>query len=110
MTFSMQCLNKDCRKFTTPLLDEETDQVVCGDCFKEIPNITIHVKNQLRGSRQIKKKTKAAKAFAIQCKWCQSNDVPEAKNNKLYCTNCQKDMECPQAFVNLFNMKKAKAL
>ena len=105
MTFQMQCHNKECRKFTEPLLDESNDTIVCGDCFVEIKNVTVFVKNQLRSSRQIKKKTAHAKAFAVKCKWCSSSDAPILKGDKLFCTTCDKDMECTIHFVNMFKLK-----
>jgi len=118
--FSMTCPHKDCHKFTDPVVDTTTDQIVCGDCFQPLPGLTNIVKTQLISMKRIKKGRQSGQAFSTKCPSCESNMVPELKNlpappktpptKALFCTNCNKDIKAPASLISLFSMRQTKQL
>ena len=87
----MTCPNKGCGEIQPPYLDKDTDKVYCSKCNKEIENITIFAKNQLKMLKQFKKKEK--KSFAVKCNQCNAEERPKLVNNEVICGACNKKLD-----------------
>jgi hypothetical protein len=103
--FALRCVAKDCHKLTDPLLDVDTNEVICGDCGSIIPNVTSFYKKQLADFKRIKKPTKNGKAFTVFCKACKSQDVPTLKESKGFCSKCDEELPITPHFINLLKLK-----
>lgn len=110
MSFTLQCLNKECRKLTEPLLDLETNDVVCSDCGAVIPNITDFVKRQLKFEKKIKSASKKGASFGLKCGSCDNNDTPVFKKNALWCSKCDSKLNATPQFIQIFKMKVNQAI
>jgi len=86
MAFSITCTNKGCCKIQEPYIDPLTNKIYCSLCDKEIENITIFVKNQMKLSKQFKQKVKVS--FCIKCEKCKKESRPKIVNDDIVCPNC----------------------
>lgn len=86
--FMTNCNNKGCGKFQEPYLDPKSNQVFCSLCNKEIQNISNFTKNQMKASKQFKKKQSTS--FALTCKFCNLEARPILQKDDLICSNCKK--------------------
>ena len=91
MAFSINCTNKGCGKLQEAYMDPDTNQVMCSECNREISNISIFVKNQMKQSKNFRKKTK--KPFAVKCESCKAEDKPKIINDKVLCSSCSKEIK-----------------
>lgn len=90
MAFTMTCTNKGCGNTQTPYLDRDTDQVFCSMCNKEILNVTVFAKNQMKMSKQYKQKEK--KSFSIKCNACKAESRPKIVKDDVVCGSCNKNL------------------
>lgn len=88
MGFYTYCNNKGCGKNNEPLLDLDTNEVICSECNKNISSITSFTKTQMKSLGQIKKKAKANQAFSVECKQCKKHSPPKFIDNKPACIHC----------------------
>jgi len=111
MGFLLQCDNKGCFEQMEPMLDVESDEVFCSKCGKEIKNVTVFAKRQMKSLGQTMKNQKSSRAFAVQCKYCKKTEAPTVdKNNDINCGGCGKLMDYLTApFANTIRLNiKAK--
>ncbi len=101
----MNCTNKGCFKLQEPLLDLSDDKVYCGDCDKELTNISPFLKQQLKSSRQIRVGGSTSKAYTLACGLCKKECRPFIKNKSIYCSACQKEMPLSPSFKHMLLMK-----
>jgi uncharacterized Zn finger protein (UPF0148 family) len=88
MAFLTTCNNRGCNHSVAAELELETGKVFCPDCGKEISNLTIFTKNQIKNAKQIKKPKK--EAFSTICPACKHDALPALnKTNQLVCVKCQ---------------------
>lgn len=87
----MTCTNKGCGETQTPYLDKDSDKVYCSKCNKEIPNVTIFAKNQMRMSKQYRQKEK--KSFSVKCDKCNAEGRPKLLNEEVVCGSCGKKLD-----------------
>jgi ribosomal protein L34E len=71
-----------------PYLDIATDKVYCSECNKEIIGLTYFAKQQMRASKQIKKRE--PKSFAVKCPHCKITDRPTVVSKNIICSSCGK--------------------
>lgn len=89
MPFNIHCTNKGCGHQTEALLNENTDQVECRDCGKEIANITSFAKVQLKSLGQVSRRFKTQEAFSVKCTTCQKEVPPKlSKSQEIVCGAC----------------------
>lgn len=109
MGFLLQCDNKGCFEQMEPNLDVETDEVFCSKCGKEIKNVTVFAKRQMKTLGQTMKNQKSSRAFAVQCKYCKKTDQPKVDAaSKINCGSCGKHLDylpAPFAYTILQNIK-----
>lgn len=91
MAFTIQCNAKNCGNLQQPYLDKETDKVHCSLCDKEIVNVSIFVKNQMKQSKQFRQKKKVP--FATKCKHCPAEERPKLVGDDIVCAACNKKMD-----------------
>ncbi len=91
------CNNRGCLKSSDALLDVKTDKVICGECKREITNVSVMMKKTLKSFGQIIRETK--KAFMLACKSCNANReiVLDQKGNTL-CKTCHSPIKIHPAF------------
>lgn len=106
MGFLLFCNNKGCFKQQEPKLDVSTNEVHCAECNGIITNITDFTKKQMKALGQIAKAVKTQEAFSIKCNSCNFAGVPTIKQNKAFCSNCNKEMKVSPVFMNLIKQKK----
>ena|ERR1700744_2778098 len=102
MAYSLTCTNKGCGQLMSPYLDPKTNKVFCSSCHKEIENVNVIIKNQMKMSKQFRKKEK--KSFAIQCPLCSVEDRPKLINDKIICSACNKEMKLPYQIATMLKM------
>lgn len=88
MSFSVYCNNKGCGKTQIPLLDTDTNEVICSECNKSINSITSFAKAQMKAMGLVKKASATRQAFAVGCKACKKSATPVVKDNVLTCCSC----------------------
>jgi hypothetical protein len=104
MAFTMACSNKGCGKFQEPYYDPKTDKVYCSECDREIINVSSFTKNQMKSSKQYKKKS--ATSFAVKCTKCGKEDRPILINNNVLCSSCKKPLDnLSEPFKNMLKEK-----
>jgi hypothetical protein len=91
MAFSTFCTNKGCGKVQEPYIDPKDNKVYCSECDGEITNLTPFVKNQMKSSKQFKKKS--AKPFAVKCAKCGREERPKIVQEDIVCGVCNKPMD-----------------
>lgn len=91
MPISINCPNKGCGKIQEPYLDPDDNKIYCSECNKEIPNISIFMKNQLRSSKQFKPKNNTS--YSVKCKKCNKEGRPKLSNNDVVCNFCNKSLD-----------------
>lgn len=96
MPFSIQCSNKGCGQIQNPTLDKTTDKVYCSICDKEIQNVTIFAKMQMKSLGQFKKSKQ--KSFSVKCSKCSVEDRPVKENLQYYCKSCKQELNIPKSF------------
>lgn len=83
----MNCTNKGCGKNTNPVLDIRDNLVYCGDCGKEISQVSSFMKSQLKSLGQVKKPSRPA--YSVRCEKCKQESLPTIDiNNVLVCAWC----------------------
>lgn len=96
MPFSIQCSNKGCGQIQNPVLEKSTDKVYCTLCDKEIANVTIFAKMQMKNLGQFRKIKN--KSFSIKCSKCSIEDRPIKENTKYFCKHCKNELDVPKSF------------
>lgn len=91
--FVVHCDHKDCRKEMAPVLDRDTNEVLCTECDRPINSITIFAKNQMVSLGQTKKSEAKQQAFAVECIKCKKKAQPKLKDDKLLCSFCTKELD-----------------
>ena len=102
---------KNCRADVDPVLDTNTDKVVCPVCSTEFTNISPFVKVQLKAFGQTRKADKQQKAFSTKCPHCQVDAPPLAKSKDLFvCSKCGEELNLSAPFKALVlqNIKVSK--
>jgi hypothetical protein len=91
MPFTTTCPNKGCGETQAPYLDKDTNKAYCSECHKEITNLTVFVKNQMKMNKQFKPKEK--KSFSIKCVQCGVESRPKILNDEVICGSCDKPLD-----------------
>jgi hypothetical protein len=92
MAFQTYCDNKGCGEYQAPLLDTETDEVICSECGKPINNLTKFAKTTLRTLGQVKRAVKSQKAFSVECPACKKSAPPVlGPNREILCAHCKEE-------------------
>lgn len=76
-----------------PILDKETDTVLCTACGKTINSVTVFAKNQMIMLGQVKKSDAKQQAFAVDCSKCGKKGQPKINGEDLVCGFCSKTLE-----------------
>jgi len=106
MGFVICCDNKGCYQSMEPLLDTNTNEVICTECGQPIKSVTQFTRIQMKSLGQIKKSAPASKAFSVECRFCGSVSPPTKKDKKLYCSSCNRHLDyLTPAFVQSFLVK-----
>lgn len=93
MGFLIYCDNKGCGKDQEPVLDIETDQVLCSECGKAIKSVTQFAKNTMKTLGQIKRQGKKQQAFAVKCLKCNKENPPKInEENQIVCGFCNAEL------------------
>ncbi len=91
--FLIYCNQKGCGKNQEPLLNLETDEVICRECNKAITNVTPFSKAQMKSLGQIKRKESKQESFAVKCVKCSGHGKPLLdKQRKIICSFCKEEM------------------
>lgn len=112
MGFLIYCDNKKCGKDQEPLLDVESNEVICIHCQQAIKSVTHFTKVQMKALGQVKRNEKKQQAFAVKCSTCKKESPPVLeKDNTIHCGLCAahlKDLPAPFAQVirNYFKAQK----
>lgn len=91
MPFSISCNNKGCCQLQEPYLDVSDNKVYCSKCDKEIANISIFTKNQMKSMKQFKQKT--VTSFAVKCGACGKEARPKLLKDDVICGLCSKPLD-----------------
>lgn len=92
MAFSTFCTNKGCGKIQEPYIDPQTNKVFCSACDGEISNLTQFTKNQMKMSKQFRKKE--PKPFAVKCGKCGREERPKlAPKDDIVCGACGQSLD-----------------
>jgi len=103
MGFLICCDNKGCFQNMEPMLDTNTDEVICTECGKIIKSVTNFTKTQMKSLGQTKKAPPPSKAFSVECRFCGAVAPPIKKGKQVYCSSCQRHMDfLTPAFVQSF--------
>jgi hypothetical protein len=89
--FSIQCTNKGCYQIQTPYIDPKDDKVYCSLCEKEIINVTIFTKKQMKNAKQYR--PKQSTSFSVKCDKCGKEARPKLLNNDVVCAGCNKSLD-----------------
>jgi ribosomal protein L34E len=86
--FMMNCNNKGCGKYQSPVLNTKDNEIYCTECGNKIAGASHFTKVQLKALGQTKKPVKTA--YSIRCEKCKQEGMPKfAANNKdLVCSSC----------------------
>jgi len=84
--FLVNCDNKGCGKSTKAMIDLDDGEAYCGECDRPIKNITSFAKSQLKGFKQVRKKSQT---FSFKCAQCGTDARPIITNNHLACPRCK---------------------
>lgn len=98
MAFSITCTNKGCFDTMEPRLDTNTDKVYCTSCGKEIKEVTIFTKTQMKALGQTLKNVQKTKAFSVACENCKRLTQPKPLKDKFFCRECGKEMKIAPSF------------
>lgn len=100
MGFQIHCDNKGCFKEQEPLLNTETDEVLCSECSKPIKRVTSFAKTQMKALGQIYRgPDKKQQAYAVLCQSCNKQATPQINAKKeLVCPHCQKQHQLSGPF------------
>lgn len=102
--FEVYCSNKECRQQMQPILDKETDEVLCTECGKTIDSVTPFAKRQMVMLGQTKKSEAKQQAFAVDCPKCGKKAQPKIAKiddvDVLVCAFCTKPLELSAPFAN----------
>lgn len=104
MAMSVFC--KNCKNLSDICLDKNNDNVYCVECDHQISDVTIFVKNNLKGSRAFRQPKKTNSAFETVCSSCNKKGKPIVKDNKAFCFDCKKEIKLSPHFLSaLLNSK-----
>lgn len=93
----LSCNNEGCYKQSDALLDPETLEVICGECGKDITNISDAMKRVLKTSGQIIRNDK--RAFMLACHSCKANrEVVLDQDNNTICGVCHHEIKVHASF------------
>ena len=91
------CTNKGCMKTSNALLDPQTLDVICQECFKPIENVSDPMKRTLKSFGQVIRSER--KAFMLACRNCKGNrEVVMDQNDKTICKTCHEPITIHAAF------------
>lgn len=108
MPFTTICPNKGCGETQAPYLDKDTNKAYCSKCNKEITNLTVFVKNQMKMTKQFKPKEK--KSFSIKCAACGAEGRPKISGEEVICSACNKPLDqLTPSFKMMLKMQLANA-
>ena len=103
MAFNTYCTNRGCMKQMDPVLDKETNEVICTECGKSITSITEFAKRQMISLGQIRRASVKKQAWSVKCTACKKEGPPklnkegerDKKNQpviKLLCQYCEVEL------------------
>ena len=93
--------NVGCKKEQTPLLDVDTNKVVCGECNRPISTITDFAKRQMKSLGQIVRKKKTQSAYVVKCPKCSVENTPKISGDELVCASCSSKLNLSKTFERL---------
>ncbi len=105
MGFRVYCDNKGCREEQEPLLDETTNEALCAVCGKDIKNMSVFAKRQLKSFGQVKKTVSRQEAFAVNCTSCKKSAAPLVNGNDFSCSFCGTALNLSIHFKQIFKNK-----
>jgi len=103
MGFMTWCDNKGCRKQMEPVLDKDSNEIICTECNQPINSTTDFMKRQMVSLGQVKRADKPRQAWSVKCQACNREGSPELNsadekdaNNrvvvKLMCGHCKTEL------------------
>lgn len=100
-----------CRNEMEPSLGK--DGLLYCECGKKMKNqdcLSPFAKRQMVTLGQTKRNEKSRQAFSVKCGACGKDSKPKLKNNKVFCTACEKELNVtgPMLQVLKMNIKAAK--
>lgn len=98
MPFLTYCDNKGCKKEQSPLLDTETNDVICAECNQPIKTVTEFAKRQMKTLGQVLRKKKTRSAYAVKCSSCNVESTPVIKDDELACSSCSSKLNLSKPF------------
>lgn len=93
MPFLTYCTNKGCRAEQQPLLNIDTNEVLCSVCGGSINSLTNFAKSQLKSLGQTTKNAQSSKqTYSVKCGLCKKDARPVLRDDKLICCGCNKEL------------------
>lgn len=89
MAFRTFCNNKGCGKEQEPLLNLDTNEVLCGECGKSISSLTSFAKATLKSMKQTTKNVKSQEPYSVKCSSCKREGQPNLSGADLVCKFCK---------------------
>lgn len=108
MDFMWFCENKKCKKEMRPVVDTKTFVAECSECGLPQQGISIFMRKQMASNGQTKTIANKKLAFAVQCKDCKKEVMPEMKGNDFNCPLCKKTLALSNHFKILLKEKLSK--
>ena len=91
------CTNKGCLQASNALLNEATQDIICGECGGVISNVSDAMKRAMKSFGQIVRSER--KAFMLACGACKANrEVVLDQNNDTLCKTCHEPITIHAAF------------
>jgi ribosomal protein L34E len=108
MDFTWFCENKVCKKEMRPVVDAKSLIAECSECGQPQQGISIFMRRQMAANGQTKTIANKRLAFAVQCKDCKKEIMPEMKGDNFNCPLCKKTLELSKPFKILLKEKLSK--
>jgi rRNA maturation endonuclease Nob1 len=94
MGILITCDNKGCYDSMEPLLNINTNEVICSSCGKPIQSVTQFMKIQLKSLGQTTKTQKSNQAYAVKCSSCGLVAQPAVTpQGAITCSRCGSQIE-----------------
>ena len=94
MGILITCDNKGCYDSMEPLLNINTNEVICSSCGKPIQSVTQFMKIQLKSLGQTTKSQKSNQAYAVKCSSCGLVAQPTVTpQGAITCSRCGSQIE-----------------
>jgi len=94
MGILITCDNKGCYDSMEPLLNINTNEVICSSCGKPIQSVTQFMKIQLKSLGQTTKTQKSNQAYAVKCSACGLVAQPTVTpQGAITCSRCGSQIE-----------------